>query len=269
MTPEAARAAASLLREARRERRPLPTLPESCRPRDMAEAYAIQAAFLAGPSAADGALQTRGYKLACTSPKAQAALGTDGPFPGRLLDGAIHDSPAALAADQHIFRLVEPEFAFRLGQDLPPRAEAYGEAEVAAAVAALLPAIEIVCSAFGEAWWDIGAPCVAADNAAHGGLVVGPPIADWRDLDLAGHAVSLSINGETVSEGRGANALGGPLTALTWLANALGADPDGPGLQAGELVTTGVVTAFRLVGAGDSVVAEFGDLGRVELRIAA
>ena len=70
-------------------------------------------------------------------------------------------------------------------------------------------------------------------------------------------------------EGRGANALGGPLTALTWLANTLAADPAGPGLRAGELVTTGVVTGFRLVEAGDSVGADFGDLGRVELRITA
>ena len=114
-----------------------------------------------------------------------------------------------------------------------------------------------------------GAPCLAADNAVHGCLVVAPPVAAWRDLGLPDHAVSLSINGETVSDGRGANALGGPLTALTWLANALRADPAGPGLRAGELVTTGVVTGFRLVSAGDAVGADFGALGRVELRFTA
>ena len=271
MTPEAAREAAALLRAARRFGKPLQALPEQSRPQSVAEGHAVQAAFLAGPSAEDGPLEPKGFKLACTSAKAQAALATDGPFYGRLLADRLFESPAEVSAGDFLFRLVEPEFAFRLGRDLPRRGEAYGEAEVAAAVADLLPAIEIVSSAFGEAWWQAGAPSLAADNAVHGALVLGAPVPDWRDLDLPGHAVRLAINGETVSEGRGANALGGPLTALTWLANALRSeasqtDQEAPTLRAGDLITTGVVTGFELVGAGDDVVADFGDLGRVTLR---
>ena len=266
MTPDAAREAAALLRAARRLREPLESLPERCRPSSVAEGYAVQAAYLAGPTAEDGPLEPHGFKLACTSSKAQEALSTDGPFYGRLLADGIFESPAEVSAESTLFRLVEPEFAFRLARDLPPRDRDYAEAEVAETVAALHPAIEVVTSAFGEAWWDIGAPSLAADNAVHGFLVLGPALPDWRGLDLPGQPVHLSLNGRTVSEGRGANALGGPLTALTWLANALRRDPEAPRLRAGDLITTGVVTGFELVSAGDAVDADFGHLGRVSLR---
>lgn len=266
MTPEAARAAAALLRGARRLGRPLSALPEACHPRSVAEGYAVQAAYLAGPSADDGPLEPRGFKLACTSAKAQQALSTDGPFYGRLVAGALHDSPATIAAGGFLFRLVEPEFAFRLARDLPPRDAAYDETEVAAAVVDLHPAIEVVSSAFGEAWWQVGAPSLAADNAGHGCLVLGPAVPGWKALDLPERAVSLVLNGRTVSDGRGANALGGPLTALTWLANTLRTEKPGPGLRAGDLVTTGVVTGFELLSAGDRAEADFGGLGRVALQ---
>lgn len=270
MTPEQAREAAGLLRTARRTCRPAAYLPPHCRPGDLEEAYAVQAAFLARTGPNDPALEPRGYKLACTSPKAQAALAVDTPLVGRLLAGSIHRSPATLSACRFPFRLIEPEFAFAMGADLPPRDQAYGEAEVAEAVARLHPAFEVVTSAFGEpAWWRAGAPSLAADNAVHGALVLGQGTADWRGLDLPGHPVRLSINGTSISEGVGANALGGPLTALTWLANKLATAPDriagSPGLRAGEVVTTGVVTDFKLLDAGDDAIADFGPLGQVRV----
>ena len=55
-----------------------------------------------------------------------------------------------------------------------------------------------------------------------------------------------------------------PLDALTWLANHC-ADR-GDGLAAGEVVTTGVVTELLDLRAGQKAVADFGDLGLVEVR---
>ena len=40
----------------------------------------------------------------------------------------------------------------------------------------------------------------------------------------------------------------------------------GRGLSAGAVVTTGLVTDFAMAEAGDSVVADHGSLGRVEVR---
>ena len=125
MSPETTRRAAALLIEARRECRPLAALPEACRPRTIAEAYAVQDAFV---EARGGTLA--GFKIGATSQRAREYLDIEGPFYGCMFRDAVHDSPAVLSAGRFIFALVESEFAVRLEADLPARAEPYGRAEV-------------------------------------------------------------------------------------------------------------------------------------------
>ena len=52
-----------------------------------------------------------------------------------------------------------------------------------------------------------------------------------------GHRVTLRRNSTIAQTGTGANVLGDPRVALTWLVNELAAH--GMGLQVGEVVTTG------------------------------
>ena len=251
--------AAATLYRARREQVPLSALPEDLRPAGPDDAYAIQDALVA----LDGA-KVVGFKIGATSEKAQSFLQVSGPFSGQVMASGLHDSPLALPAPDGLFRLIEPEFALRLGRALPPRDASYALDDVAAAVKAVHPSVEIVTSAYGDAWTGAGAEHLIADNGVHNALVLGPGTEDWRDLDLAAHPVRLHLNGEVVSDGVGANALGGPLTALLWLANHQ--RTRGRGLAAGQVVTTGVVTAFRYAEAGDHFVADYGDLGQVEVR---
>ncbi len=248
--------AASLLLAARRELRRMAALPEALRPATPEQGYRVQDA-MAAITGADA-----GYKIGCTSARAREIIRTDEPFAGRLSRGAIHRSPAALPAPDFMLRGIECEFAFRLGRDLPPRAAAYSEADVAPAVTAVVPAIEIVESVF-EDWTKVGVASVIADNGSHGALVLGRETADWRGLDLGRHAVALSIDGKTVTTGTGAEALGGPLRALAWLASDRARRGDG--LGAGHVVTTGTCAGFHVVAPGREVRADFGVLGEVVL----
>ena len=259
LSPEARRRAAALLLAARRECRPIPALPKGCRPGGLAEAYGIQVAYLAASGAT-----LAGFKVAATNRTVQDLLGIEGPFSGCLFREHVHRSPAELPAGDFAFRLIEPEFALRLGADLPARDAAYDRGEVGQAVASLHPAFEVVTSAYGAAWTGLSAPALVADNAVHGAFVPGRGVADWRGLDLAAHPVTLFHNGTEAGRGRGANALGHPLNALAWLADqgVLG----GRGLKAGDLVTTGLVTPFVYADAGDEVRADFRELGEVRLR---
>ncbi len=270
MTPEAIEQAAELLFRARCDRAPFDRLPDSCRPQNFDDGYRVQEALVAKLAAhLDGARQgaaAAGFKIGATSEKAQRLLGLLSPFYGRILASGAQQSPAEISTAGFNFLLVEPEFAFQMGADLPGREAPYSEDEVAEAVAALLPAVEIVTSAFGVSWTRVGGTALAADNGAHAAFVKGQAHSDWRHLDLAGHAVTLRLNGKTIGAGTGANALGGPLTALTWLANELGTRAQGPRLKAGDFVSTGVVTDFVLVEAGDEILAEFGELGQVAVR---
>jgi len=258
MTPERAEEAARLLAAARGDARLLEALPEPMRPADTIEGYAIQDAF-----ARLWGVEVAGWKVACTAAEQQAFLGVDEPFSGRIFAPYLLDSPAELASAAFHMRGLEGEFAFRLGRALAPRAGEFGRDEVAAAVAAVCPAVEVVDPRFRD-WLAVGAPSLVADNAVNGALVLGPARADWRAIDLEGHKVRMSCNGETVGEGTAAEAMGNPLNALVWLANNLARR--GLGLEAGQVVTTGTCTGIHPAPPGSQARADFGDLGEVVLR---
>ena len=103
-----------------------------------------------------------------------------------------------------------------------------------------------------------------ADDACAGFFVLGARVADWRSADLAGHPVTAYRNGDVAARGNGANVLGDPRIALTWLANDRA--KRGSGLEAGDVVTTGTCVKPIPIGAGDHVVMDFGSFGRVQVR---
>jgi 2-keto-4-pentenoate hydratase len=255
--------AADLLLAARGQRRPMmpPDDFETLSPDD---GYVVQDMVVAGLLAAPGGRPV-GWKIGCTNASAQRLLGLDGPFFGRLLSPFVHQSPATLPAGDFNMRCIEAEFAFRLGEDLPAGGAPYDRERVAGAVAAVLPAIEIVDTRFRD-WQRVGAGWLIADNASAGHWVRGAEVADWRRFELADHRVDLRLGAAPIRRGSGAAVLGHPLAALTWLANALAAR--GRGLLAGELVTTGTSIDVYFANAGDALEADFGALGRVSLRFA-
>ena len=237
-------------------------LPESCRPADLAQGYAVQEALLERLMAQRGGVRL-GYKVAATSRRAQELLGVDGPFYGGLLSASTVAPPARLAAADFVHCLVEPEFAVEIAADVPVAAEPYTAVTIAPFVRALLPAIEIVDWRFTD-WAAVGAPSLAADNAIHGAWIPGAPVENWQTLgDLAAHGVDLNVNGALAHQGRGAAVLGHPMNVLAWLANEL--PQQGRGLKAGDRVTTGVCTEPYLAQPGDRIEADFGVLGRVEM----
>ncbi len=104
-------------------------LPTQIRPTTREEGYAVQA-LLEGRSAHP----QYGWKIAATSLAGQRHIGVDGPLAGRLLRERVCNSGAELALGANHMKVAEPEFAFRMGQTLPPRASAYVVDEVMAAV---------------------------------------------------------------------------------------------------------------------------------------
>jgi len=242
---------------------PNPVLPEGERLNDLSLAYAIQ-------DAADTILRDRrgykaiGYKLAGTNPVSRAHLKIDGPFFGRLYDQMASASPATVI-DVGFFRVHEPEIAIEIGCDLDLAEAPFDATKIEAATRAVLPAIEIIGTPFAP-WAQAGGPNLASDNAAFGYWIMGDPIPDWSDIDLLDGAVNLSINGEVVATGKGRNVDGGAFGATAWLANMLAGK--GRTLKAGDYITTGSVTPPSPAKPGQHVLADFGPLGRVELRIA-
>jgi 2-keto-4-pentenoate hydratase len=257
--------AAHLLAQARIQHQRLPELPEAVRPKTPSDAYGVQDGLIDELLAHYGG-SVIGYKIACTNVTAQRQLHVDAPFFGRLLSAFFQESSggrsASVETGQFFMRVVEAEFAFEMARDLPPSAPPRSREEIAGAVKGVIPGIEIVDSRFDE-WTTIGAPSLIADNACNAAWVKGSLLADWRGIDLAKQAVTVTVNGKVLRQGSGANVLGHPLNALEWLVNNLSAR--GLGLKAGQYITTGVTTEVYMAERGDRVTADFGPVGSVDL----
>ena len=237
-------------------------LPEAIAPVSRGEAYAVQALI-----EKKSQRPLFGWKIAATSAAGQAHIGVSGPLAGRLLAERAFATGTTLAFGANRMRVAEPEFAFRFGRDLAPRAEPYSQAEVLTAVATLHPAIEIPDSRYAD-FAHAGEFQLIADNACAHEFVLGPATTvDWRSIDLSTHGALASVAGKLERTGVGSNVLGDPRTALTWLVNEL--SRLGLTARAGEVVTTGTCATPLPIAAGDSVVVDFGVLGAVALHFAA
>ena len=229
-------------------------LPLDCRPRDRAAGYAVQndLVCLSGQDIV-------GWKIAATSTAGQQHIGVDGPLAGPLLANRVLADGAAVPLAGNIMLVAEAEFAFRFARSLPRRANRYTQEEVLAAVESLHPAIEVPDSRYND-FARVGAPQLIADAACACWFVLGPPATvEWRRRNLVAHTAVAYKNGDVAASGSGANVLGDPRLALTWLVNELCTYASGVGQ--GQFVTTGTCVIPVSIAPADAIAVDFGDLG--------
>jgi 2-keto-4-pentenoate hydratase len=243
--------AAALLAAARESGTLLGCLPADAAPAGVAEAHAIQDAVTARLGRPIGAF------------KAAAPPGGE-PMRGVIYAGTIHRSPAHVHAAEVPQFGVEGEVAFLFERDLPCRDAPYSRKEVATSVAACA-VIETVSSRYstGGAATDLDK---LADCISNAGLVHGPPLGDWRLLELGKIGVKLSVNGKTILEQAGGHPTGDPLEAAVALVNMM---RETSGVRAGQFVTCGSYTGLRYLHSGDICTVQFEKLGAAEVRFIA
>lgn len=246
-------AIADALRDAERDRAPIPPLTASYPDLSPAEAYEIQLINIRRRSAA-----VVGHKVGLTSAAMQEMMGVNEPDYGHLLADMRVDGVAD--ASRYCYPRVEIEVAFILGADLP--GEECTEADVRAATEAVAPAIELIDSRITD--WKIALPDTIADNASSAGFVLGSARVKPSEIDLLGIEATLHRNGDEVARGRSSAVLGDPATAVAWLARAVARY--GVRLRAGHIILPGAMDRAVDARPGDDFHAEFTALGPVALR---
>jgi 2-keto-4-pentenoate hydratase len=230
-------------------------------PEDRDEAYFVQdrMAEVIGE-------ELSGWKVGATSSKMRELDGHDDVIPGRIFrsvtwQGEFH----ALASDRFSGARAETEFAFRLSRDLPVRADPWTPQELLP-FATLHPAIEIIGNrhALKQASKQQRSLMTIADNGGGIGFVFGGPVEDWQAIDFQNHEIWLRVDGGDRAE----NFLGQmrcePIVALADLANHL--RERGIGLKKGDFVSTGAATVPQPVAGDSHVIADFGTIGKIEIR---
>jgi 2-oxopent-4-enoate hydratase len=249
---------AASLREAEETRQPIGPLTESHPDLTVADAYRIQQINVHARKEAGGLV--RGRKIGLTSVAMQEQLGVDEPDFGALFAEMLIEEGDAIPVAELIQPRVEAEIAFLMESEL--QGPGVSAAETLRAVAGALPAIEVIDSRVAD--WKIKLPDTIADNASSARVVCGGKLTPIDDLDLRLLGMALTVNGKVVATGAGAAVLGNPIRCIAWLANKLG--EFGVPLRPGDLVLAGALHAALSVAPGDSVHAEFAELGGVTTR---
>ena len=219
-------------------------------PATAAEGYALQDKILQRLGIA-----IAGWKVGASSPDAE-------PQAGPILADRLKASPASFALPPNAFRTVEAEIAFRVGRDLPTRAQPYAADEVWDAMASLHVGIEILESSFVDRR-KIPEHAVLGDLLNNGGYAYGAALSDWRALDLATPQAILFFDGNEIRRAKAGTPGGHPKRLVTWLANHAAAR--GTPLKRGDIVTTGSHTGMIDAMPGTEVTARFDGIGEASL----
>lgn len=228
---------------------------------DLEKAYAVQAAFVAGMHRGK---ERAGYKIGLTSQKMQSMVGISQPIAGTMYSDRLIDSPATLSVADFGRLGLEFEIAVRLSREINADNLPDDRDALDAFIDAVGPAFEVIEDRAAD-YSGLDIFSIVADNSWGWGAVIGEM--KRFDGDLAAVRGVLTVNGEDVGEGAGADVLGHPFESLLWLARHL--TSRGRRLKKGEVVLTGSLLQSRFPGPGDSYEFSVEGLGAVKVGVTA
>ncbi|SEM52539.1 2-oxopent-4-enoate/cis-2-oxohex-4-enoate hydratase [Pseudoxanthomonas sp. GM95] len=249
---------AQQLHRALRDALPIPPLTGRVQGINIEAAYAISEALL--QYRLEEGEKIVGRKIGLTSAAVQKMLGVDQPDFGTLTDAMAYEDGAAISLAGMIAPRAEGEIAFILGHDLVgPGITAH---DVLAATESLAACFEIVDSRIAN--WKIAIADTVADNASASAFVLGKSRVPVAGIDLGTCGMVVEKNGEVISTGAGAAALGSPTNCVAWLANTLGRF--GIGLRAGEVILSGALVPLVDVAPGDTMRVRISGIGSAQVK---
>lgn len=209
-----------------------------------------------------------GRKIGLTSRAMQRVANMTEPDYGMLLDDMQFADGCTIPPDRFIEPWVEVELAFILKRDLRgPQVTVF---DVLNATDWVVPAMEIIDARIQRIDPETKAQRrivdTIADNAANGGIVLGPRPFRPESLDLRWIGAILYRNGVVEETGLGAGVLNHPANGIVWLTQRLSAWDEG--LSAGDIVLAGSFTRIVAAQSGDQFCADFGPLGNVNAHFA-
>jgi 2-oxo-hept-3-ene-1,7-dioate hydratase len=249
--------AADILLTAAKERKQAVQLSKTWPGITIDDAYAISTEVTKRKIAAGAKLI--GHKVGLTSKAMQRSSQINEPDFGYLLDDMMIADGASIAHENFCLPRVEVELAFVLGK--PLRGPGIGLTDVLRATEYVVPALEIVDARLQDPRKIFD---TVSDNGAAAGIVVGGRPVGPTEVDLRWVGGIMYRNAEIEETGVAAGVLGHPALGVAWLANKIG--QHGVSLEAGHLVLAGSFTRVVFARKGDTLHADFGQLGGIAVQ---
>lgn len=206
-----------------------------------------------------------GRKIGFTNRNIWAEYGATSPIWAPVYDTTLthaKNNQATLSLRGSVSPRLEPEIAFKLRSPVP--AGCRDPAAILQSIEWLAPSFEIVDCHYEN--WKFKSADSAADQSLHWRLVVGEPY-PFKPADIPQLAIqirdckiALSCNGTVRDRGVGSNALDHPALALAFLVDILATQPKFDALAAGEIITTGTLTAALPISPGETWTSEISGL---------
>ncbi|MEM6512584.1 MAG: 2-keto-4-pentenoate hydratase [Pseudomonadota bacterium] len=229
-------------------------------PETLEDAYRVQDAAIAlWPDS------IAGWKVGQVRSEHQARFGNDrilGPIFSRHIH--IGNGETEMPLFDGGFAVIEAEYIAVLGEKLPKNKVDWTPTEAMSVVSDLRVGIETAGSPL-PALNEYGAAAVVSDFGAHGGLVVGPSIANWRHRDTDTFECKVFMNGAQVGTGGPRNLKNGIARSVQATLESLAAR--GHPIKSGLFISTGATTGVHAASPGDRARVSFGDDGDVHCRI--
>ena len=207
-----------------------------------------------------GATARLGWKVAFNVRSVQERLGLSGSIVAGLTRATLHDGARPYSLAGATRPALEAEVVVWLGRNI---AAEDPEEQVAAAIAAWAPAIELV---------DFDRPfdeleTILAEGVFHRAVVLGARTPVTADADLARHRVHVEHGGRVVCDVDAREATGHAPAVLSHLARLLA--PYGHFLAAGDIVILGSMNPLTLAEAGKTFAVSIDGLGATSLSLTA
>lgn len=251
-------AAAALLRD-HDDARPFRSIRDDFPFEDIATSYAIQDQLVRRLKDRGGH-RAVGYKIGLTSLRMQEMCGIPHPIAGVVLDSRVHRAGAAIPLSGFGHLGIEFEIAVRIGETLGPDSAVATIADLARAVDAVAPAVELIDDRHAD-YKALDMLTLVADNSWNAGIVIGAFETSWPDLGAMEGVVEQ--NGQLLDRGHGRDVMGHPFEPLLWLCRHLW--QRGESLKAGDVVMTGSLVPTRFPVAGDRFRFALSGLGAVDV----
>ncbi|MEM7703172.1 MAG: 2-keto-4-pentenoate hydratase [Pseudomonadota bacterium] len=217
-------------------------------PAGLDEAYKVQAL-----SRGQWPDQVIGWKVGGIPPIHREALGADylsGPIYARRFFRAVPGERTSMPVFKDGFAAIEPEFIMMMGRT-PDQDRVFIGAEIASS-----PIVDIN---------GVGPLAVVCDFGNNNGLLLGPEITNWMQMDGVSVPVTTEIDAEIVGE-KTVNDLPSAVTRSRAFLCGL-AEKEGFALPAGTFISTGAITGVHDAACGACSTLHFGVWGTLEIEL--